>query len=161
MKQVLFPGNPSFWYETLRSFGHIAYGGADFGEVVVISGHITDGDYDSWPDEYLRAADRIAAEAEEALDAGHRVSARDGLLRAFNYHRSADFFLHGNPDDPRHYAAFYRSVECFEAVAGLFTPPVLAGAQRLAMARVCNWLDDTLGAPAATGQLTPASDKKT
>ena len=34
MRQLLFPNNPQFWYETLRSMSHIAYGGADFGEVV-------------------------------------------------------------------------------------------------------------------------------
>jgi hypothetical protein len=100
MKQILFPGNAEFCYETLRSFAHIAYGGADFGEIVTISGHITEGDYDSWYDAYLTAADRIAAEADDALHAAHRVSARDGFLRANSYYRSADFFLHGNPDDP-------------------------------------------------------------
>jgi alpha-beta hydrolase superfamily lysophospholipase len=123
MKKILFPGNAEFWYETLRSFDHIAYGGADFGEVLAISQHITEGDYDSWHDAYLRAADRIAAGADQALRAGHRVSARDGLLRAHNYYRSADFFLHGHPDDPRHYHAYDRSVECFQAAAPLFTAP--------------------------------------
>jgi hypothetical protein len=50
VRQILFPGNEQFWYETLRSFDHIAYGGADFGELVVISGQITEGDHDSWHD---------------------------------------------------------------------------------------------------------------
>jgi hypothetical protein len=48
VRQILFPGDAEFWYETLRSFSHIAYGGADFGEVVAITGRITEGDYDSW-----------------------------------------------------------------------------------------------------------------
>ena len=52
-RHILFPENESFWYETLRSFGAIAY-----------------------------------------------------------------------PDDPRHYHAFDRSVECFQAAARLFTTPV-------------------------------------
>lgn len=123
MRQILFPDNESFWYETLRSFDHIAYGGADFAEVLVISDQITAGDNDSWHDAYLAAADRIAAEADDALRGGHRISARDGLLRAHSYYRSADFFLHGHPDDPRHYHAFDRSVECFQAAARLFTTP--------------------------------------
>lgn len=123
MKQILFPGNESFWYETLRSFDHVAYGGADFGEVLAISERITEGDYDSWHDAYLAAADRLAAEADAALCAGHRVSARDGLLRASNYYRSADFFLHGNPDDPRHFHAYDLSVECFQQAAPLLPVP--------------------------------------
>jgi len=66
-RHILFPENESFWYETLRSFGAIAYGGADFAEVLVISDRITAGDCDSWHDAYLAAADRIAAEADDAL----------------------------------------------------------------------------------------------
>ncbi|HEY1920491.1 MAG TPA: alpha/beta fold hydrolase [Streptosporangiaceae bacterium] len=123
MQQVLFPDDVQFWYETLRSFGHIAYGGADFGEVLAISEQITAGDYDSWHDAYLSAADRLAGEAQAALRAGHRVSARDGWLRASNYYRSADFFLHGHPDDPRHHHAYDRSVACFQAAAPLLATP--------------------------------------
>ncbi|MEU4125175.1 MULTISPECIES: alpha/beta hydrolase family protein [Streptomyces] len=42
MKPLLFPNNVQFWYETLRSMSHIAYGGADFGEVVSTGKRITD-----------------------------------------------------------------------------------------------------------------------
>ncbi|MCF3137607.1 alpha/beta hydrolase family protein, partial [Streptomyces olivochromogenes] len=49
--------------------------------------------------------------------------ARDGFLRASNYYRSAEFFLHGNPCDPRHDQAYDRSVECFQAAAALYTTP--------------------------------------
>ncbi|WP_042389770.1 alpha/beta hydrolase family protein [Streptacidiphilus melanogenes] len=123
MKQLLFPNNIQFWYETLRSMSHIAYGGADFGEVVATAERITEGDYDSWYVEWLATADRVSREAEKALAAGHRVSARDGFLRASNYYRSAEFFLHGHPCDPRHDHAYDRSVQCFEAAAALYTTP--------------------------------------
>lgn len=123
MKQLLFPNNTQFWYETLRSMGHIAYGGADFGEVVSTSERITEGDYDSWYTEWLATADRVSAEAEQALKAGHKVSARDGFLRASNYYRSAEFFLHGKNCDPRHDHAYDRSVECFKAAAARYTTP--------------------------------------
>ncbi|WP_235454533.1 hypothetical protein [Streptomyces olivochromogenes] len=82
MERLLFPGDPQFWYETLRSFGHIAYGGSDFGEVVAVIRGIIAGDYGSWHDEWLSMADRVAGEAARALDTGHAVSARDGFLRA-------------------------------------------------------------------------------
>lgn len=106
MKPIIFEKDPTFWYETLRSFGHIAYGGADFGEVLVTAQRIVEGDYDSWHDEWLATADRVAAEAE-------RLGARDGFLRASNYYRSAEFFLHGNPADPRIDHAYERGVACF------------------------------------------------
>ncbi|MEU9084824.1 hypothetical protein [Streptomyces sp. NPDC048357] len=66
--------------------------------------------------------DRVSDEAQRALDAGHTVSARDGFLRASNYYRSAEFFQHGNPCDPRHDHAYDRSVACFQAAAALHTP---------------------------------------
>lgn len=122
MRPLLFPDNPQFWYETLRSMSHIAYGGADFGEAVSTSARIKEGDYDSWHEEWTATADRVAAEARRALDAGYTVSARDGFLRASNYYRSAEFFQHGNPCDPRHAYTYDRSVACFQAAAALYTP---------------------------------------
>jgi hypothetical protein len=59
----------------------------------------------------------------ETLRSGRRVSARDGLLRASSYYRSADFFLHNHPDDTRHHHAYDRSVETFQTAAPLFTTP--------------------------------------
>ncbi len=109
MKQLMFPEDPQFWFETLRLFGHAAYGGSDFGEVVAAASQVTAGDYDSWHDAYRALADRLYA---EAADAGP-VTARDLLLRASTYYFSAEFFLHGDPADPRIAAAYDRSVECF------------------------------------------------
>ena len=117
VRPVYFPDDEQFWFETLRSFGHVAYGGADFGEVATTVERITSRDYDSWHDEWLVTADRVAAEAEATLGRGHGVSARDGLLRAANYYRNAEFFLHGNPDDPRIRQAYDRQVECFRQAA--------------------------------------------
>ncbi|WP_214416491.1 alpha/beta hydrolase family protein [Sphaerisporangium fuscum] len=124
MEPLFFSGNPQFWYETLRTFGHIAYGGADFGEVVVTARRITAGDYDSWHDEWLATADRVAAEGRTALAAGHRISARDAFLRASNYYRCAEFFLHGDAADARILHAYDASVACFRQAAALFTPAV-------------------------------------
>ncbi|WP_405813343.1 MULTISPECIES: alpha/beta hydrolase family protein [unclassified Streptomyces] len=83
-----------------------------------------EGDYDSWYVEWMATADRVSGEAQKALADGHRVSARDGFLRASNYYRSAEFFLHGHPCDPRHDHAYDRSVACFKAAAALFTPVI-------------------------------------
>ena len=124
MEPILFPDDTSFWYETLRVLGHTAYGGADIGEVVTTAQRITAGDYESWHDEWLATADRVAQEAEKMLVAGHGISARDGLMRANNYYRSAEFYLHGNPDDPRIDHAYTRARECFVRATALFDPPI-------------------------------------
>lgn len=117
MKQLMFEEDAQFWFETLRLFGHAAYGGSDFGEVVAAASTVTAGDYDSWHDAYRAMADRLYA---EAADAGP-VTARDLLLRASTYYFSSEFFLHGNPADPRIAAAYDRSVECFRR-AGVAEP---------------------------------------
>ena len=124
MKPLLFPEDTTFWYETQRTLGHAAYGGADIGEVLTTAQAITPGDYDSWHDEWLATADWVSAEAEKMLAEGHRISARDGLMRANNYYRSAEFFLHGNSDDPRIDHAYNRGRQCFRAAAALFDPPI-------------------------------------
>ena len=59
----------------------------------------------------------VEATAEKDAAAGHRVSARDGYLRASNYHRSAGFFL--SPADPRHGVAVLARRRCFGAAAAL------------------------------------------
>ena len=109
MKQLMFEGDQQFWFETLRLFGHAAYGGSDFGEVLAAASQVTPGDYDGWHDAYRALADRLYAEAATAGP----VTARDLLLRASTYYFSSEFFLHGDPSDPRIVAAYDRSVESF------------------------------------------------
>jgi hypothetical protein len=108
----------------LRVLGATAYGGADIGEVITTAQAIMAGDYDSWYDQWIATAGWVSTEAEKALAAGHRVSARDGLMRASNYYRSADFYLHGDPQDPRIAHAYTRARDCFRQAATLFDPPI-------------------------------------
>ena len=75
--------------------------------------------------EWNATAERISAEADAQLAAGHRVSARDGYLRAANYFRTSEFFLHGNHEDPRIYSAYKKSIRAYKLSASLFDPPIL------------------------------------
>jgi len=124
MQPILFADDPQFWYETQRILGHTAYGGADTGEVLSTAARIVSGDYDSWHDEWLATADRVSAEAERAFERNHLISARDGMLRASTYYRSAEFFLHGRPDDPRVAYSYHRQVECFQRAVALLDPQI-------------------------------------
>ncbi len=54
----------------------------------------------------------------------HRISARDSFLRGATCHRTSEFFLHGNPRDPRIANAYRKSVECYKKFAQLFEPPI-------------------------------------
>src|ERR1700677_4816121 len=89
--------NEAFSFEALRTAGYAAYGGADLGEVLVTARGIADGDETQWHERWKALAERLRDVGTAALDAGHRVSARDALLRAGGYFRTADFYLRRDP----------------------------------------------------------------
>jgi len=121
-KRLLFPDHAQFWFETQRAFGAAGYGGSEFGEVLATAARITPGDFDSWYEAWNATAERVAKEAAERLARGHRISARDGFLRAATYYRLSEFFLHGNPRDARIRSAYRKSVDCYGACAKLYDP---------------------------------------
>jgi pimeloyl-ACP methyl ester carboxylesterase len=87
----------SFSFEALRAAGYAAYAGADLGEVLVTCRQIPEGDEDAWSAQWAATAARIERIGRDSLAAGHRVSAREALLRASNYYRTADFYRRENP----------------------------------------------------------------
>lgn len=114
--RFIFETDESFSFETLRTVGYTAYGGADIGEVVTTAKRITPGDWESWYIEWRALADRIAAIAAECAAAGHAVSASTAYLRASNYYRTAEFFLRDDPgNDPRVLDTSARAVETFRS----------------------------------------------
>ncbi len=104
----------SFSFETLRTAGFALYGGADLGEVLVTAAAITSGE-------------RVQAAGDRALAAGHRVSAREALLRASNYYRTAaDFLLEHPATDPEITLLSAGQHDTFAAAAALLDTPVQA-----------------------------------
>jgi hypothetical protein len=124
-KYPFFPDNEEFWFEAQRAFGAASYGASEFGEVMTTVGRIASGDYDGWYNEWDATAERVFAEAEAQRAAGHRVSARDGYLRAAAYFRTSEFFLHGNHEDPRIYSAYETSINAYKLGCPLYDPPIL------------------------------------
>lgn len=91
----------TFSFELLRTMGYAAFGGADVGECLSTAYRIEEGNFESWYEEWLKTAIRAHREAEESSKQGNKTSAREFYLRASNYYRTAEFFLHGNPEDKR------------------------------------------------------------
>jgi predicted alpha/beta-fold hydrolase len=85
---------------------------------------IISGDFDSWYKEWNALAEKVSSEAEDQLVGNHLISARDSFLRASTYYRTSEFFLHGNPDDPRINSAYQKSIRAYKACAALFDPPI-------------------------------------
>jgi pimeloyl-ACP methyl ester carboxylesterase len=114
-------GDKSFSFETLRTAGFAAYGGADFGEVLVTAGAIPDGDEAAWHRQWRATAQRVHTLGQKSLAGGHHVSAREALLRASNYYRTAEFFRRDAPaDDPEVRDLSHRSRETFVTAMSLF-----------------------------------------
>jgi hypothetical protein len=109
--------DPEFDYQLLRAMGAADYGGASVGECLAAASMITDGDTASWVAGFRHVAGRVEERGRACLEAGHRVSARDHLVRASTYYRTAEYYAE---DDPAALAECGRRARaCFEEAAGL------------------------------------------
>ncbi|MBP2132604.1 putative S18 family serine protease [Methanomicrobium sp. W14] len=113
-----------FDFQALRLLGEAVYGSADIGEVVSTAEKIRENDYESWCSEWTKTAERLKKSADESYSSGHFVSARKAYLRASNYYRTAEFYLHENPGDPRISKLYNESLACFSKVMQLNDPVI-------------------------------------
>lgn len=117
----------SFSYEALRVAGYAMYNGADLGEVLVTCQQIPEGDEAAWSAQWATTAARVEGIGRDALAAGHRVSAREALLRASNYYRAADFYRRENPAADAESARLAKaSQQTFADAAALLDTPARA-----------------------------------
>ncbi|MER6442687.1 alpha/beta fold hydrolase [Streptomyces sp. NPDC001185] len=117
----------SFSFEALRAAGYAAYGGADLGEVLVTCREIPEGDEEAWSAGWGATASRVERIGRDALAAGHKISAREALLRASNYYRCADFYRRENPDADAESARLAKaSQQAFADAAALLDTPARA-----------------------------------
>jgi pimeloyl-ACP methyl ester carboxylesterase len=107
------------------ALGYIPYGGADFGEVQAVAKAVADGDESAYYEAWMSAADRMAAEAEDALAKGHRLGASELFLRASTFYSGSYHPIYGDPIDPRLLAAFRKQVAAFDKGLALQDTPVL------------------------------------
>lgn len=116
--------DPEFDGQLLRTLSYTYEQGADLADCYSTARRIVEGDKESWYTQWTATADRIAAAADASLAAGHRVSAREGYLRASNYYRSSFIFMFAVPVDPRMVQAYQRQRDTFRKAAALFDPPI-------------------------------------
>jgi pimeloyl-ACP methyl ester carboxylesterase len=112
----------SFAFEFVRNLGFMYYGGSDLGEMMATAGRITEGDFESWFTEWDKVGQRTLSRADASLASGHRESARTSYLRASTYFRTAEFYLHGNPADPRILSESRASQKAYAEAAKLTGP---------------------------------------
>lgn len=94
-----WPDNPDYSFQFMRVLGAAQEGASTVSECFQVGTRIIPGDDESWYSEWTAMGHRNKKRAEEALAQNYVQTARDNWLRAANYFRSAEFFLHH--DDPR------------------------------------------------------------
>ena len=95
-------------------------GEADVGECLATAKRITDGDFESWYTEWNATADALQGCRRPRRGREHHlVTARDAYYRIATYYRTAEFFLHGDPTDPRIIATWRKSRDAFVTAARL------------------------------------------
>lgn len=115
--------DPEFAFEIRRTLSGVLTGEADVGEVLYTASRITDGDIESWYEEWYATAQHFESAGDESMIKGHIVSARQAYYRASTYYRTAEFFLHGNPTDPRILQTWGKSRDLFITAANLDVVP--------------------------------------
>lgn len=112
----------TFNFEFIRSIQSAVYKGADINECLRTASRIKEGDFESWYTEWYRTAEKIAEWGDDSLSNGHIISARESYLRASGYFRASEFFIHGNPEDPRIVDISKKSRKYFIKAGKLFKP---------------------------------------
>ncbi|MCJ8499740.1 alpha/beta hydrolase family protein [Desulfatitalea alkaliphila] len=123
MSKFLF-NDTAFVFQSLWRFGLIATGGADLGELLTITGQVTDYDPESWYQAWHAMAVKVRATGNEFAATGHDLAARQAYFRASNYFRAAAIYMYDK--DPRGRLAWQNGRDTFlkaaELSGGLIEP---------------------------------------
>jgi len=110
-------------YQSLRAIAGAAVGTADIAECLMTVQKIQEGNDESWYTHWHFLAQKVENEAIQSKNAGHELSAAAEFSRASNYYRTAEFFLHSKPGDPRIFTTWSKSRECcLEAIKNFKSP---------------------------------------
>jgi hypothetical protein len=97
-------------------------GGVEIGEAFYAASRIEDGDAVSWQTEWYELAERVEARGWKALKAGHKVSARNQLIRAAYYYRIS--LLAMLPDNPELEKRGLKCRALMRLAGPMFDPPL-------------------------------------
>lgn len=123
---------PEMEFQLLRGLGVSNYGGGTLGEIMVARENIEQRMRDpqsptadparAWTASFSALAQQVEQYGQRALARGHRVSAREHLMRASMYYRAAEYFC--DPFKPDHRRWGIASREAFILGASLLDIPV-------------------------------------
>jgi alpha-beta hydrolase superfamily lysophospholipase len=122
-KRYFFPSE-DMEFGFLFFLGMVAHGGCALGEMLYLAQQVNPKRPETWVEASIEMAERVDARARQSLAGGHKVSARQGLLRASNYHRWATAMLSPRKDRDEWEAQFLQARTLFQEAAALFDPPM-------------------------------------
>jgi pimeloyl-ACP methyl ester carboxylesterase len=118
-KRILrFFKSQAFHYQALRTLGHSAAGGANIGECLSALSSIRNADAESWYESWYELGQKCSQMVAESQDTTGRGKA---LLRASNYFRTSEFFLH--PTDSRRPGIYKESAAAFTRALQVLSVP--------------------------------------
>ncbi|PWY79696.1 hypothetical protein BO70DRAFT_293213 [Aspergillus heteromorphus CBS 117.55] len=119
-----------FNFEYLRILATAPFHGSEIGECLSARSQLPSTcDPESWYRVWTAQAEQAVANGEEALAAGDKPGAAWAFLRASNYFRTSEFFLHCDVTDGRMLGAMERSVGVFERGAELLQGTRVVGVE--------------------------------
>jgi len=107
-RSILLSRHVEYWFEAKRAFARQlrpASSAKSWPALIAF----TSGDDDGWYNEWNATAERFPLKLCATGCRSSRKRTRR-LLRAANYFRTSEFFLHGNHEDPRIYSAYKKSI---------------------------------------------------
>lgn len=102
--------------------GHVVNGACSIGEMLYIASQYNEKKPETWIAEAENMADRIITRARHSLEKGHKISGRDGLLRASFYYRIATAMISPRNDTDTWREYFKKLRALFKEAAVLFDP---------------------------------------
>ncbi|PKQ44552.1 alpha/beta hydrolase family protein [Confluentibacter flavum] len=106
-----FPGKYMPSYQVNRALTQAHYGGGEFAEIIEVAGNIDPDNRETFNLEWLKKGDEVYSWAEAYEKNKNFVSARRTYLRAFNYLRTAEFFM--NLKDERKITTYLKARQAF------------------------------------------------
>lgn len=118
----VFFENEDLDFYLMLALANAGAGGAEYGECFWAASQISESDPECWISAWGALAGQLETRAGKALGVGHRVSAREGYMKAYTYYRVASVLL--RIGDPRYRETWERARSCFRIAASLLDTPV-------------------------------------
>jgi dipeptidyl aminopeptidase/acylaminoacyl peptidase len=113
-----FPGQYMPSYQVNRALTQAHYGGGEFAEILEVAAKIDPSDRDSFNTTWLNKGNEVLSWAEAYEQKGAFISARRTYLRAFNYLRTAEFFM--NLQNEQKLSTYTKAREAFISATKYF-----------------------------------------